>query len=294
MKNISDILSKWGLKKVRLVKDFGVKGRRVVLKLETEIGTVILKGQPADLNEELVLGNISAHEFLGGLHHMAPEIIHRPNGEAFWENKDHFYYLMEFIEGRQALETADDEKLLGEASARLHRLTGYNKKSLFDTGKAVDEARSWFEEYPWKEDFDKILNSLPDFEKLEQCFIHTDIGPHNAIIRDNKAVFIDLDDAGLGCKYIDLGWPFIMQFVDFNKETKEAKYRFDLAKAFLEGYMSVSSLQPEEYNLLWQGAVFMHISYMKTFGPEAEQDLWEILQFGMKQKEKLFAMVYSG
>ena len=34
-----------------------------------------------------------------------------------------------------------------------------------------------------------------------------------------------------------------MQFVDYNKETGEIKYRFDLAKAFLKGYYEKSIFQ---------------------------------------------------
>lgn len=32
----------------------------------------------------------------------------------------------------------------------------------------------------------------------------------------------------------------------------------------------------------------MHISYMQCFGPYAVDSLWNILKFGMKQKEKLW------
>ncbi len=104
-------------------------------------------------------------------------------------------------------------------------------------------------------------------------------------------MLIDLDDSGIGSRHLDLGWAFIMQFVDFNQETGEMRYRFDLAEAFLHGYYGGAaeiSMSAEEYDLLWQGAVFMHISYMQCYGPEAVDSLWEILKFGMRQKQQLW------
>lgn len=289
--DVLKILNNWGILSAEILQQFGVGGSRCVYKIQTEIGTIILKGQPIDSKEEFILGNIHAHEFLGNMYHMAPKIYYRPDGTAFWKNDDHYYYLMEFIEGRQAQETIKDEKLLGVASAKLHQLPGYLEHSTFDVNATIEKVKQWFSEYPWKNEFDELIAALPDFSQYNQCFIHTDIGPHNTIIRDGSIVFIDLDDAGLGSQFIDLGWPFIMQFVDYNKQTHEMKYRFDLAKAFLEGYISVIDISKNEYDLLWQGAIFMHISYMKCFGQEAEQSLWNILKFGIKQKAELFAML---
>lgn len=292
MDNILKILCNWGITQANTLQQFGKAGGRVVFKVQTEIGIVILKGQPADSKEEFINGNIHAHEFLGNLHHMAPKIYYRPDGTAFWKSDDNYYYMMEFITGRQAQETIDDERLLGEASAKLHQLSGYNKQSTISVKTTIEQIQGWFFEYSWKNEFDKIVASLSDFEQYQQCFIHTDIGPHNAIIRDNSVVFIDLDDAGLGSKYLDLGWPFIMQFVDFNKQTHIMRYQFELAKAFLEGYISLNKLTSFEYDLLWKGAIFMHISYMKCYGKEAEQSLWDILKFGMNQKDELYRMVF--
>ena len=71
----------------------------------------------------------------------------------------------------------------------------------------------------------------------------TYIAPHNAIIRDGSIIFIDLDDAGIGSKYVDIGYPLIAQFVAYNKTTAEIHYKFDIAKAFLEGYSSCMQSQ---------------------------------------------------
>ncbi len=101
-------------------------------------------------------------------------------------------------------------------------------------------------------------------------------------------VLSDRDDAGIGARHLDLGWPFIMQFVDFNHQTEKMQYRFDLALSFLRGYYGERRLTGEEYDLLWQGAVFMHISYMQVYGPDAVESLWKILRFGMERKPELW------
>ena len=104
-------------------------------------------------------------------------------------------------------------------------------------------------------------------------------------------MLIDLDDAGIGSRFLDLGWPFIMQFVDFNHSTGEMNYRFDLAQSFLRGYFGENELSRKEYDLIFDGAIQMHISYMKSYGPDAVKDLWAILLFGMEQKEPLWEML---
>ena len=65
-----------------------------------------------------------------------------------------------------------------------------------------------------------LMETVPDFAKLDQCYVHTDMGPHNAILdQDGRVIFIDLDDAGIGSRYLILGWPLIMQFVNFDHDT---------------------------------------------------------------------------
>ena len=104
-----------------------------------------------------------------------------------------------------------------------------------------------------------------------------------------EAVLIDLDDAGIGSRHLDLGWAFIMQFVE-HTEDMVLSYRFDLAEAFVRGYYGGVPSR-EEYDLVWHGAVYMHISYMKTYDEGAVEPLCRILLFGLEQKETLWNMI---
>ena len=187
-------------------------------------------------------------------------------------------------------ETPEDEYKIGQAARKLHNLQGYDVKSPMTQSK--ERFYAWFRKHSFVKEFDAILDALPDFEALDQCVVHTDIGPHNTMLRqDGKPVFIDLDDAGIGSRYLDLGWPFIMQFVDFNHDTEEMNYRFDLAKSFLKGYFDEDKISRKEYDLLFHGAIYMHISYMQVYGPYAVDSLWKILLFGTEHKEPLWAML---
>ena len=259
---------------------------RLIFRINTRSGNYLLKGFKDQMPESTIKSNVQAHLFLGNEHGMAPRIYPARSGEYYVKEQGHWFYLMEFIEGRNMEETPEDEFLIGQAARKLHSLKGYSVKSPMDQSKT--RFYSWFREYEFVKKFDAILDDIPDFEKLDQCFVHTDIGPHNTMLdKDGNVVFIDLDDAGSGSRYLDLGWPFIMQFVDFNHETEEMRYRFDLACSFLKGYYGTDEISQDEYDLLFKGAEQMHISYMQDYGPYAVDSLWKILLFGIAQKDKL-------
>ena len=80
----------------------------------------------------------------------------------------------------------------------------------------------WFRERDFVKKFDGILDNIPDFEQLDQCFIHSDIGPqYTTLGKNDKVIFVDLDDAGVGSRFLNLGRPFIMQFADVNFDLAE-------------------------------------------------------------------------
>lgn len=286
---LESVLSHWNPDNPRIGDQFHVDSGRLIYKVTTASGDYLLKGFPGSTPETVIQGNVQAHLFLGNEHGMAPILYPAKNGDYYVKDQGHWFYLMEFIDGRQMEETPEDEYKLAQATRKMHRLQGYRLKSPMTQSKA--RYYTWFRNHAFVKEFDEILDALPDFSELDQCFVHTDIGPHNAMLRTNgEVVFIDLDDTGIGSRYLDLGWPFIMQFVDFNHETEEMTYSFDLAKSFLQGYYGGENISREEYDLLFWGAEQMHISYMQTYGPYAVDSLWKILRFGMEQKETLWKM----
>lgn len=289
MEQIKRALVHWNITDFQIAERYHEETERVLCRIETAESTYFLRGLPLKVGEETVRGNVMAHAHLGNQRRMAPAVFPTRAGKSYVAEGGHWFYLTEYIAGKNLEENETDERALGRLTARLHAYKGYDHP--FGSGLHLDKSRfyGWFAEKPFKAEFDRILDELPDFMEQEQCFIHTDLGPHNAMRRDNgEVVLIDLDDAGIGPKYLDLGWPFIMQFVDFNHETEEMRYRFDLALAFLRGYYGERTLSRSEYDMIWQGAVFMHVSYMQTYGPDAVDSLWKILRFGMAQREELW------
>ena len=285
---IQAVLKHWELRDPCIEKQLHEDSPRLILIIRTDSGRFVLKGFPCTMQETTIRGNVQAHLFLGNEKGLAPRIYPMKEGRYYLRDREYWFYLIEFIEGRQMEETPEDEYRLGQAARELHALQGYSQGSPEDQSKK--RFYEWFRDRPFVKEYDAILDSLPDFEKLDQCFIHSDLGPHNAMLsQDGRVVFIDLDDSGMGSRYLDLGWPFIMQFVDF--ETEEMHYRFDLAESFVKGYYGEAGITREEYDLLFYGAEQMHISYMQSYGPYAVDSLWEILNYGIDQKEALWSRI---
>lgn len=287
---IEAVLKNWELAAPEIGEQFHKETSRLIFQVKADGRDYLLKGQPHSVPEATVKSNIQAQLFLGNKNGLAPRLYPAKTGEYYVSEQGYWFYLMEFIDGRQMEETPEDAYRIGQAAKKLHALQGYGIQSPDSQSKA--RFYTWFRDHSFVKEFDAILDSIPDFEALDQCFVHTDIGPHNTMLRQNgEVIFIDLDDSGIGSRYLDLGWPFIMQFVDFNHSTGEMNYRFDLAQSFLRGYFGEDEIPRKEYDLIFDGAIQMHISYMKSYGPDAVKDLWAILLFGMEQKEPLWEML---
>lgn len=129
---LKSLISKnWGFEKSEIIHSYNVSGGRVVCKLSTEYGEVIIKGIPIDVKEEIIIANTKSHEYLGNFKRLAPRIINLLDGSSYLKDKAHYYYMLEFISGRQLQETEEDEYLLGQAAANLHRLTDFKGSCSF-------------------------------------------------------------------------------------------------------------------------------------------------------------------
>lgn len=287
------VMQSYGFDRIKLLEQFHKDSSRLVCKIAADDKILLARGLPETVSEETIEGNISAHEYLGNGRRLAPRILHMPDGAGCIKASGFWFYVLEYVEGRNLEENETDQRDLGRLLRKLHSFSDYSHPSGLEEDK--EEFYGWFREKGFKREFDGILDGLPDFRKLDRCLIHSDIGPHNSLRTiDGDIVLIDLDDAGIGSRYLDLGWPFIMQFVKHDRATGRMNYRMDLAQAFLCGYYGEEEITRQELDLIWQGAVFMHISYMNDYGPEAVDSLWKILQFGMAQKEGLWRILQEG
>lgn len=285
---LENILKQWGVSRIEILEQFHKDSPRLLYRIKADKQLYLLKGIPQEKPESVIRGNVTAHQFLGNEKGMAPRILAMRNGDYYVKENGFWFYLLEFIEGRMMEATVENEYLLGKLARQYHAFTEYP----YPTGLTEDKQRfyGWFADRDFKPAFDEILDGLPDFRKLDRCFIHTDLGPHNVMMTsDGRPMLIDLDDAGLGSRHLDVGYPLICQFVEHDDEMS-LWYRFDLAQAYLRGYYG-EKIARREYDILWQGAAFMQISYMKCYGEDAVDSLWKILEFGLAQKEALWESV---
>ncbi len=219
MKELKCFIEKtWGLSDVKINKTLQENGERKVFLIRTAEDTFIVKLFNPELTETQIQRYTSALIFLeNSTYCKAPGLIRLPDGKAFTRYNGRYIYLMEFIEGNILTDNSDDEYRLGKALANLHKIDNYNLSSGIDTNREIQNMPSRFAEYPFKNEYDTVIKSMPDFNQTKQCFIHTDICPKNAMKNtDGEIVLLDFDDAGIGSLFIDLGYPLITQFVQFD------------------------------------------------------------------------------
>lgn len=286
---IVKVLPHWQFQSVEILEQLHESSPRLIYKMKADGSLYILKGIPAAKSESTIIGNVKVHRYLGNEKGIAPRIFATKAGSFYVQEGGFWFYLMEYICGTPMENTVEAELMLGKLVRQLHSYQDYD----YPTGLMEDKRRfyDWFSEKTFKPEFDAILDGIPDFFAQDRCLIHTDLGPHNVMINEaGKAIFIDLDDAGIGSRYLDAGSALTLRFAEHDDDMN-LWYRFDFAKAFLQGYYGETAISRAEYDLLWHGATYMYISYMQCYGPEAVDSLWKILQFGLAQKEKLWEMV---
>ena len=283
---VTKVLQYWQFESIEILEQLHKNSPRLIFKLKADGHFYILKGIPEAKTESTIIGNTMAHKYLGNEKGIAPCIFATKDGSFYIQEEGFWFYLMEFICGTPMENTIEAEFMLGQLVRQLHSYVDYHSP----TGITQDKHRfyDWFADKEFKPEFDAILDMLPDFGGADRCLIHTDLGPHNVIVNtEGKAVFIDLDDAGIGCRYLDAGSALTLRYAEHD-DTMNMWYRFDFAMAFLQGYYGDAEITRSEYNWLWQGATYMFISYMQCYGPEAVDSLWRILQFALGQKEELW------
>jgi Ser/Thr protein kinase RdoA (MazF antagonist) len=228
----------WSLTGITDITAVEAKGNREIRIVHSSEGVSVLKVFDPSLPEKQIGDYTRVLRFLQvSKHALAPALFPTTSGPLYIKHEQRFMYLMEYIAGRQLQETVEDEYALGRAAASLHRISSCPIKASIDVKDRIRDMYARFHDYPFKKEYDRIIESLPNFDTLTQSFIHTDIGPHNAIMSaEGRIVFIDLDDAGQGSTMIDAGYPLITQFIRYYRSTAEIRFDAALAEAFYKGY----------------------------------------------------------
>lgn len=189
--------------------------------------------------------------------HSVPKILRTRGNNFLIEIKGSYVYLLEYIDGSIPDKSAETYKKLGLLTAELHSVEGYPYKTEF-TPAAIIESNLYKIAYelPFKTEYLKVVDTLPEFKDLPEVVIHTDIAPSNAVLKENgELVLLDWDDVGLGARVLDVSFPLIQQFV-----TEDCELQEDIAKAFYDSYKSrIKLTQREKQNIFT--AVFLILNW---------------------------------
>lgn len=116
---IQSILQYWELDNPSVEQLLKEDSGRLIFQIKTDSKRYILKAFSCKTTEDTIKSNVKAHLFLGNEKGMAPIIYPTKTGEYYLCDQDHWFYLMEFIEGRQMEETPEDEYKIGQAARKL-------------------------------------------------------------------------------------------------------------------------------------------------------------------------------
>lgn len=292
MIDLQQLKNHYNLKgKVKILKDFDVKGGRFVLLIEIGSRKYILKvSSKKRLESEIQIDTEAIYYLNAQKTKFAPQIITTKTNALHTKIDDLFLYLLEYIEGKDIIENPENFNNLAKALYKLHQLNSFDKASPFKYKELKAKLLTLMPNQSFKLEYDAIINSLPELSEENQVFIHTDITCLNAKYnQENEIIFLDFDDAGMGSKYIDISQPLITQFVRFYEG--KLKFNKENSIAFYKGYQLEKKFTQKEKELIFEVALFMQLMQITWFGEENEIYLWQILQFAIENKVELMATI---
>lgn len=275
----------WPLTKISIDKLLQKKDKRVVYKISADEGEFVVKIANPYKTKNSIESDTSILDFLKNekFSH-SPQLLKTSNNRLYHKIEDSFVYIMEYIKGVPPKGTVEDWRQLGKITAKLHNTVGYSYQSLFNAHLKIEGLKKSQVNTSFKNEYLKVLNSLPNFNELSQSLVHTDIGPHNAIKSLNGSItLIDWDDAGTSTSILDLGFPLICQFISNDLVFARRK-----AKAFYNAYFSKRGLIEAEKTLIFDAAIFFALMYL-PYGKI--QKNWEKIKFALVNKKTISSVL---
>lgn len=187
-----------------------------------------------------------------------PYLITTNEGVNYITINDRFLYILEYIEGNLPENTIENWSKIGSLVGKLHTIKNYPYKTYFTFETEKPQLLKNAEEFSFKNEYLELVETLPNFDLLPQSLIHTDIGFHNSIKReDGELILIDCDDCGVGTRIFDLGFPLICQLM-----TPEGIFREDQARSFYSAYGEENKITEQEKNVLFSVGLFFALIYL--------------------------------
>lgn len=275
----------WSLRDVKIEKILQQKAGRLVCKISSKEGSFVFKSHSMNKTEGAVKTETDIFNFLNEKEFTnIPKLLKTKSSKNYQEFKGKLIYIMEYVEGKTPTDTKETWGKFGEIAAKLHKTSGYFQESDFNIKLEIEELKKIAVQFPFQDEYEKILINLPDFEASTKSLIHTDIGPHNAVQKDNGLIIlVDWDNSGLGTTILDLGFPLICSFV-----TKDLIFEKEKAQAFYSAYFSKNNLTEEEKGLIFDAGILFALIYL----PYGDVDKnWEKIKYSISNK-KLISSVF--
>jgi len=293
MEKLAEIIERlWPLSDVG-IGDLQDSQGAAVYRLRTNQGAFMLKVLASSIDAKRANRYIHVLDFLNKCNFPAPRVLATRDGRFLSNWKGRYIYILLYIEGRTVEESEKEEYELGRVASRLHAITDYPYQTSLVT-KTILLSR--LNGSHIKTEYDKLILSLPDFSKDSQVLIHTDLCPSNAIwTQDGTVMLIDFDDAGMGAKSLDIGYPLFTQFIDYEgrlprqapKQGSKLYFKENVARAFYAGYFANTTLNSDEKELIFDGALFRMLEELAYLPSEALDFRWKHIQYALDNKENI-------
>ncbi|MEK7136205.1 MAG: phosphotransferase [Patescibacteria group bacterium] len=261
-------------------------GGRVVYKVTSGDNQYILKIADESKTQEMVEKDTQIFSFLKQNNFKNSSVLlETKNKERYINTEGKFVYVLEYIDGKNPESSVATWATLGEIASRLHHIEGYPYKTSFTFASEKPKFVKTAKPLPFGTDYLALANQLPDLDELPQSLIHTDIGPHNSVEKsDRQIILVDWDDAGVGTKILDLGFPLVCQFV-----THELIFKEKEALAFYTSYQLRGEITDEEKDILFDAGIFFALMYL----PYGDIDKnWARIRFALDNKERISSVVF--
>jgi len=275
----------WPLTNVKIGRILQKSGERIVCEISANEGFFVFKIADPSKTEEKIKRDTFAFDFLKDKNFQnIPTLIKTKGGKSYKNLNGKFVYIMERIDGKAPERTPENWARLGDIAAELHNIPDYPYKTLFTVESEMPKFAETAEKLSFAKEYMELVESLPNFSGLSTSLIHTDIGPHNAVQRqDGIIVLTDWDDAGVGTTILDLGFPLICHFV-----THELEFEKEKASAFYNVYFAKSNLPDKEKTLIFDAGLFFALMYIPYGDTEKH---WQKIKFAVENKELILSVL---
>ncbi|MCA9356377.1 phosphotransferase [Candidatus Nomurabacteria bacterium] len=277
----------WGFEEV-VLELLQNKGDRFVYKIISKEGNFVIKISDTEKTVEQFKKDLYMLEYGPRIgFDYVPKIIETKDGSSYLHFQNRFLFIMAFLSGESPENNPLDWHKIGALTARLHNIKNYKYTIDFnplDKKGGVDEfsqALSFGKEYR------ELFATLPDFSNLPKTPIHTDIGLHNSIKKENgEIIFIDWDDAGIGLRILDIGFPLLSQFVDENNIIHTQN-----AKAFYSSYFENVHIpvSENEKRMIFDASLFFALIYLRYSDVDKT---WQRIQWALSHREEIESVLF--